>query len=53
LSEKYKITATILYFDQLAWDLAQLLKRACFADYHSNAADDAEVNRMMIRQISS
>jgi len=32
--------------EQEAWDLAQFLKRAGFADFRSNAIDDEEAYRM-------
>jgi len=32
--------------EQEAWDLAQFLKRAGFADFRSNAVDDEEAYRM-------
>jgi hypothetical protein len=33
--------------EQEAWDLAQFLKRAGFADFRSNAVDDEEAYRML------
>lgn len=33
--------------EQEAWDLAQFLKRAGFADFRSNAVDDEEAYRMI------
>lgn len=34
--------------EQEAWDLAQFLKRAGFADFRSNAVDDEEAYRMQV-----
>jgi len=33
--------------EQEAWDLAQFLKRAGFADFRSHAVDDEEAYRML------
>ena len=42
-----EICLSVSLSEQEAWDLAQFLKRAGFADFRSNAVDDEEAYRMM------
>jgi len=41
-----EISLRVPLSEQEAWDLAQFLKRAGFADFRSNAVDDEEAYRM-------
>jgi hypothetical protein len=41
-----EICLNVSLSEQEAWDLAQFLKRAGFADFRSNAVDDEEAFRM-------
>ncbi|PKD39464.1 hypothetical protein CWO84_15155 [Methylomonas sp. Kb3] len=42
-----EICLSVSLSEQEAWDLAQFLKRAGFADFRSNAIDDEEAYRML------
>lgn len=42
-----EISLSVSLSEQEAWDFAQFLKRAGFADFRSNAVDDEEAYRMM------
>lgn len=43
-----EICLSVSLSEQEAWDLAQFLKRAGFADFRSNAVDDEEAYRMIV-----
>ena len=43
-----EICLSVSLSEQEAWDLAQFLKRAGFADFRSNAVDDEEAYRMQV-----
>ena len=43
-----EICLSVSLSKQEAWDLAQFLKRAGFADFRSQAVDDEEAYRMMV-----
>ena len=45
-SKEIEIRLTIHLSAQESWDLAQFFMRVGFADYRSNAIDDAEAYRM-------
>lgn len=42
-----EICLSVSLSEQEAWDLAQFLKRAGFADFRSQAVDDEEAYRIM------